>query len=187
MPPAYRWLTYFNLPNDDNQYFVGMDSSEGVPPVFNYGTRTTIDLPEAPVGDYQVLGSLNAASHYDADGTITLVLDKSALNIQPGMVLTNIATSIRQSSPSSAGAVGLTVDSAASIGSYTVVGNQCVETGGNTGGNTGGDGGEPPVTGTGGNARFGGAVGATLFLPLLGAAALRRRRSFLDQQALRNT
>ncbi|MFP5358802.1 MAG: S8 family serine peptidase [Gammaproteobacteria bacterium] len=122
VPPAHRWYVYFKVAGDDNEYFVAMDSTEG-PVRYVYGTRSVLEIPMLPVGRFTTLGEINAASNHTPDGTITLVLDKSTLGIKTGDVISGIAASIRQSTPGTTGASGLTVDSAASLMDYTVIGN----------------------------------------------------------------
>jgi serine protease AprX len=183
VPPAYRWYMYFTLPETKTNYFVAMDGSNPTPK-FIYGTRsstadTTGDLPEVGgFGLFATLGSLDAASQYTADGTITLVLDKSLLKITDGMQLTGVAASIRQTTNSTNG-IGLTVDSAAASGPYTVVGNTCKTVVTPTDPGT-----VVPVTPTpviGGvsvRGRFGGgAIALGLLVPMLAMGGLRRRRA----------
>ena len=127
--PGFRWTFNFNVagqnaPNTD-YYYVAMVSSDGASPVFNYGYRT---LNAAGFGQYQVVGTLNAASNFTPDGTITLVLDKSAFGLVTGNQLTHLDIETRTSAPddptdtTSAG-VGLTQESAGAAVPYTLVGN----------------------------------------------------------------
>jgi serine protease AprX len=168
VPPLHRWYAYFSLPDDPNAYFVAMDSG-GASPTFIYGTRGQIPVPAVGgLGTFATLGDLDAASGFDADGTIRLVLDKAALGLGDGTELSNIAASIRQTTP--VNGIGLTTDSGAAIGSYTVAGNICTNPGGG-GGTTGGDDGGSDDPG-----RFGGALPASLLVLFLGIAGLRSRR-----------
>jgi serine protease AprX len=182
--PGYRWYAYFKISGDDNNYFVAMDTVQGAPR-FIYGLRDSTEsligsIPAVGgVGLFEELGELDAGSGFDADGTIMLVLDKTVLGIEPGMELSAIAASIRQTSNPVNGA-GLTVDSAAAVGSYRVVGNDvCAAAGGSPGNGTPGGGGGGTTGGTGGGTgdagRFGGASSLTLMLPLLFGLWLRRR------------
>lgn len=126
VPPAHRWYVYFTVEGDENEYFASMDASQGLP-VFNYGTRSNIPLPVVPVGSFTTVGDLDPASNYTADGTITLVVDKASFGLETGQRLRGLAASIRQSTPSSINAAGLTVDSAGAVADYLLVGNdQCV-------------------------------------------------------------
>ncbi|NKF23950.1 protease pro-enzyme activation domain-containing protein [Solimonas marina] len=192
--PLFRWITYFNIPEDpDNEYYVAMVSSDGATPVFNYGTHSV--LPGAGLGDYTVLGTLDDTSNYTADGTITLVLDKSAIGLQTGDQLTNIISSTRVSVPDDTTGTlplgeGLTQDSAGASQPYTLIGNDVcaslIASGGSTGGTTGGSttggsttGGSGSSGGSdSGSASSGGGGGALGFgtLLVLGGAALGRRR-----------
>jgi PKD repeat protein len=122
--PGFRWVTYFNIPGNSNQYYVAMVSSDGPSPAFNYGTFSRT----ASFSSYTVLGSLNSASTFSADGTITLVLDKAALGLHSGDLLSNIVSSTRTSAPDDPsgnvpGGEGLTQDSAGAALPYRIVGN----------------------------------------------------------------
>jgi PKD repeat protein len=127
--PGFRWMFFFNVagriaPNT-GYYYVAMVSADGPSPVFNYGYRT---VNAAGFGQFQVLGSLNAASNFNPDGTITLVLDKAAFSLATGGQLTHLDVETRTSAPddltgtTSAGE-GLTQESAGAAVPYTLVGN----------------------------------------------------------------
>jgi PKD repeat protein len=127
--PGFRWMFFFNVagrpaPNT-GYYYVAMVSADGPTPVFNYGYRT---VNAAGFGQFQVLGWLNAASTFNPDGTITLVLDKSAFALATGNQLTHLDVETRTSAAddltgtTSAG-VGLTQESAGAAVPYTLVGN----------------------------------------------------------------
>jgi PKD repeat protein len=127
--PGFRWMFFFDVagrpaPNT-GYYYVAMVSADGPSPVFNYGYRT---VNAAGFGQFQVLGSLNAASTFTPDGTITLVLDKSAFALATGNQLTHLDVETRTSAPddltgtTSAG-VGLTQESAGAAVPYMLVGN----------------------------------------------------------------
>lgn len=189
--PAHRWYVYFSVPGDASEYFVAMDTTGGTP-TFIYGTRSGIDAVAASLGVFEVLGDLDASSGFESDGTITLVLDKSVLGIETGMLLGGIAGSVRQTTNPQNG-IGLTADSGGAIGGYLVVGNdRCVSPDdlvgtpvtppGAPGGGT-----EPPPGGDDGDrdscglsvtclADGGGHLGSGLLLVLMGFWALRRRR-----------
>lgn len=127
--PGFRWVFYFNdagrpAPNN-GLYYVAMVSADGPTPVFNYGYKT---INAGGFGQYQVLGTLNAASNFTPDGTITLVLDKSAFGLATGDQLTHVEVVTRASVPddltgtTSAGE-GLTQESAGAAVPYTLVDN----------------------------------------------------------------
>jgi len=123
----YRWYVYFNTPSrtDVEAQFVAMDTvppgGSSAAPGFARGFRETIETPAAGVGSFTIEGNLPGSS-WNANGTITLVLDKTQFGLQTGDVVSSIAGSIRQTSNPSNGS-GLTVDSAAAIEGYTLVGN----------------------------------------------------------------
>lgn len=120
-PPNYRWAAYFNVPGDDNDYFVGMDTSAGAP-LYVYGTRGSQDAGGVTsAGTFTTLGNLNAASGFAGD-TVTLVIDKAELGITTGMELTGLFAATRQNSNPANGA-GLRGDEAGGSGPYQVVGN----------------------------------------------------------------
>lgn len=167
-PPNYRWYVYFKVPGAENRYFAAMDTLQGLPQ-FIYGELPPpLSTPAAEFGQFTVLGDLDAASNYSADGFITLVVDKASLPvpITNGMELGSLTGSIRQTSNPENG-VGLTVDSAAGTETYTVVGNACIATAVVQASTV--------VSGSKDGGRFGGALGL-LLLPLLGFAVLRQRR-----------
>lgn len=129
VPAGYRWVTYFTAA-DGTLYYVSMSTNDGPTPTFSYGIHGYD--PAAGVSTFQHLGTLDAASGFKADGTITLILDKSATGLavplHPGDRLKAISASVRVSTaddPSGrAGAgSGLTVDGAGDPNPYVVVGN----------------------------------------------------------------
>lgn len=93
------------------------------------------------MGDYTATEILDPASNESTNGTITLVLDKSALGLQTGDQLTNILSSTRTSTPDGVtdtvtadggqvqdqlgvpGGVGLTQDEGGAAIPYTLIGN----------------------------------------------------------------
>ncbi len=127
--PGFRWMFFFNVAgrtaSNTGYYYVAMVSADGPSPVFNYGYRT---VNAGGFGQFQVLGSLNAASNFDPNGTITLVLDKSAFGLATGNQLTHLDVQTRTSAPddltgtTSAGE-GLTQESAGAAVPYVLVGN----------------------------------------------------------------
>lgn len=193
--PGFRWVTYFNIPENSNYYYLSMDTANSTTPTFTYGIKGALPGPE-PVSTYNPLGSLDSTSTYKADGTITLVLDESKLPFKAGDVLTNIVSSTRTASPSeptgtAPGGVGLTQDTGGASQNYTVLGVAgCTinlpSGGGGTGTGGTGTGGTGTGTSTGtttttvatgnnsGHGRFGGGAFGLGLLPLLLAA--RRRR-----------
>ena len=165
--PQHRWYYYFNIEGDDNDYWVAMDTLQGVPR-YLYGTNDAIPVPAlGGVGTFQVIGEIEPESGFSTDGVITLVLDKADLGIVNGTEIDGMAISVRQTSNPENGS-GLTVDSAASQLTYTVVGNDvCVSP-------TGGAG-TARTTAVGGEEKYG-ALGAPLLLVFGLASLLMRRR-----------
>ena len=79
LTPSTSWRVFFRTP-DNVSYFVAMDTDAENAVSFIYGS----DPFGAP------LGTLDAASNYAPDGTITLVLDNTRVNVRAGQQLTNI-------------------------------------------------------------------------------------------------
>lgn len=103
-PPGVRWAVQFGAPTiaaGSEGWFVMMstlpadDPSGTGAPQFLYGTTGITSLVATGVRTYTVLGPLEG-SGYDADGTITLVLDKTAIgNPQPGEALDPVFPVVR--------------------------------------------------------------------------------------------
>ena len=170
--PQHRWYYYFNVSGDDNDYWVAMDTLQGVPQ-FLYGTNDAIAVPAlGGVGTFTVLGEIEPESNFTPEGLITLVLDKSVLGITNGTVIDGMAISVRQTSNPENGS-GLTVDSAASQLKYTVVGNDtCVSPSGVTGVTNSVSSGAAPSSSGGG-----GALGVVSLFALLLCGWRRQGRS----------
>jgi len=85
--PDQAWIVRFSAdvaPDDgDVEYFVAMVTGPDATPHFIYGT----DGPPDPLGEtpnvFNPQGSLDASSTFNADGTVSLALDKSKV---PGLV-----------------------------------------------------------------------------------------------------
>ena len=129
VPASYRWVTYFTAP-DGTLYYVSMATLDGPTPAFSYGIHG-FD-PAAGASTFQQLGTLDAASNFKPDGTITLVFDKAAAGLTTALItgakLTQISASVRVSVPDAPGGTapagaGLTVDGAGDPNPYVVVGN----------------------------------------------------------------
>jgi PKD repeat protein len=193
VPVGFRWVTYFTAP-DGTLYYVSMTTSSSTTPVFTYGIHGYI--PVANASSFQILGTADAASNFNADGTIQIYVPKSAFNLKTGDTLTGISTSVRVSTADdptgSVGAgAGLTVDSAGDPYGYTLVGNDVcaadiagggTTTGGTTtGGTTGGTTGTATSIGSSSSARLGGGAFGEVLIPLAGLLALRRRRHKLSR------
>ena len=92
LPPSSRWRMVWNsVATPDEQFFVGMTTDQSSNVSFEYGTVATLSevvlgVPiENPVGHDD---AFIAGSNYNADGTITIFIDKSKVgNPQPGDLL----------------------------------------------------------------------------------------------------
>ncbi len=110
-PPVlagWRWSIRFTVPGfpppahpvlgAQEDWQVSMDTADGPNPVFTYGT-TGVFQGAARV--FVTLGNLDPASSIRPDGTITLVLPKSAFpGIQPGQAINIALGSVRATVPS---------------------------------------------------------------------------------------
>jgi PKD repeat protein len=198
VPVGFRWVTYFTIP-DGTLHYVSMTTSSSTTPDFTYGVHGYV--PVANLSTFQESGTADAASNFNANGTIQIFVPRSAFNLNIGDKLTAISSSVRVSTADdptgSVGAgAGLTVDSGGDPYPYTVVGNNVcaadiagtttggTTTGGTTGATTGTTGSTtgtilPITSGTGttedGRLSSGGAFGEVL-IPLAGLLALRRRK-----------
>ncbi|MDB5975595.1 MAG: hypothetical protein JWR07_2355, partial [Nevskia sp.] len=149
--PLTRWAVFFTLPGDTTAYYVSM-STDSLKPTFRYGKRGSLGGVKISVLGlltlYQDMGSLDAASGFKADGTITLVLDKSVLKLSTGETLQAILSTtaiLIDLPPSIAGAgtqiaVGETVDAASTRFGYTLIGNDTCGTGSGSSSSSGGSG-----------------------------------------------
>jgi hypothetical protein len=106
VPPNSRWRVMFDPPgalDPGLQYYMGMTTGETGSPVFEYGTLADAGVPglfvigETRVGSCTVSGTsctlsgAGAPSQYNTDGTITIIVPKSAFgNPQPGDLLSAI-------------------------------------------------------------------------------------------------
>jgi len=96
VPANSRWRMVWNsVSTPDEQYYVGMTTDANSVVTFEYGTIQTQSIPPV-VGvigvptenQVAVGGPFIAGSNYNADGTISIYIDKSAVgNPQPGDIL----------------------------------------------------------------------------------------------------
>src|SRR6185436_8266458 len=117
IPAGWRWAVRFGAPQTppditglgaQEDWFVSMVTSDGPTPTFTYGSTGVPTVTPPPPGSpttttrvFSTIGNLDPSSHADVDGTITLVLPKSAIgNPQPGQYITNMLGSVRATVPS---------------------------------------------------------------------------------------
>ena len=93
VPANSRWRMVWNsVTTPDEQYFVGMTTDQNSTATFEYGTVQTQSIPPV-VGVIGVpienpIGTLDAASNFNADGTISLYISKAQVGSpQPGDIL----------------------------------------------------------------------------------------------------
>ena len=168
LPPNTLWAVRFHAPNPpaggDVDYFAGM-TSEGGAVKFVYGSVGVQSAQVTSAAIYTIQGNIDAASNYSAGGAIVLVADKTLFGgLHTGDPLGTITGTTRpftnSSSPIAAGA-----QDTANGGSYRLVGTASCKTSSTQ---------RPGVTAPA--SHFGGALGLTLLLPLLGFALKRRKR-----------
>jgi dockerin type I repeat protein len=84
---VWDWVGTTAHPNPDEQYYVGMTTDQSGTPTFEYGTVATLSVVVVGVPEEHPLGTPDSAN-FDADGTITIFVDKSKVgNPQPGDLL----------------------------------------------------------------------------------------------------
>lgn len=85
--PGTMYAVQFHTPDqplsNPNDRFVGM-LVEGATPSFVYGSRTEQVVGVAVIQTYSVEGTLDAASGFTEDGTITLVLPRETFGLEDG-------------------------------------------------------------------------------------------------------
>ena len=133
LPPNGLWPIRFNTdvppPNGDDMYFVAMVADPTGTAHFIYGTEI-LEEGEAP-RLWTPQGNLEPSSNFNADGTITLVLDKSKV---PGLVVGgDLIVGAAQMSidhsptdgsvPFTTGLAAALIDSGAGFDDYIVAGN----------------------------------------------------------------
>jgi hypothetical protein len=97
LPPNSRWRMVWDYvgtaanPNPDEQYFVGMRTDGTLPTpnvTFEYGTVSTLSAVIIGVPQEVLKGTADPGSNFDADGTITIYVQKPFVgNPQPGDLL----------------------------------------------------------------------------------------------------
>jgi hypothetical protein len=89
VPPNSRWRMVWNsIATPDEQFFVGMTSDQNSNVTFEYGTVATLSEVVLGVPTENPLGAPDAGTNYNADGTITIFIDKSKVGSpKPGDLL----------------------------------------------------------------------------------------------------
>lgn len=89
LPPNSRWrMAWDSFSSPGQQYYVGMRTDASSVPTFQYGTLADAGVPAVFVISEQNAIPALAGSNYQPDGTITLIVPKSAFgNPQPGALL----------------------------------------------------------------------------------------------------
>lgn len=95
LPANSRWRIswdWYNPTLDTQLYYIGMRTDENSAVTFEYGTLADAGVPAVLVLGETMLGPLSAGSGFTSDGTITMVVPRSAVgNPQPGDLLGAIA------------------------------------------------------------------------------------------------
>ena len=89
IPPNSRWrIVWDSKEAEGQQYYVGMTSDASGATSFEYGTLADAGVPAILIVSETKRGVPDPASNYQADGTITIYVPKSAVgNPQPGDLL----------------------------------------------------------------------------------------------------
>lgn len=90
IPPSSRWrIVWDSFASPGQQYFVGMRSDASSATTFEYGTiETAVVGLVVGIPTETLVGAPDVASNFNADGTITIVVSKSAVGSpQPGDLL----------------------------------------------------------------------------------------------------
>jgi hypothetical protein len=89
VPPNSRWRIMWNsFSSPGQQYYVGMTTGNTGAPTFEYGTLADAGVPAIFVIQETTTGTADPASNFQPDGTITIIVPKSAFgNPQPGDLL----------------------------------------------------------------------------------------------------
>jgi hypothetical protein len=130
VPVGWRWAVRFGAPQappahpvigPQEDWFVSMVTSDGAAPTFTYGS-TGVFQDASRV--FVTLGNLDSASSVNGDGSITLVLPKSAIgNPAPGEAISSIFGSVRATVPSAipgTGGTNETIPDSTGTGSYAL-------------------------------------------------------------------
>lgn len=134
-PPHIAWIVRFATEtapdNGDDDYFVAMVTLSDGFIRYVYGTNGFAAGAPGEPRQFRVLGELDGSS-YSEDGTITLVLDKSAVpSLEPGKEVFNILPTVRVVTPAEDGTpfftngANQTILDDAPAGFYSVAGNDC--------------------------------------------------------------
>jgi hypothetical protein len=88
LPPNSRWrIVWDSARTPDEQYYVGMTTDQNGTPSYEYGTVQTLSVVVVGIPTENPQGSADAGS-YDADGTISISIDKSKVGSPlPGELL----------------------------------------------------------------------------------------------------
>lgn len=89
LPPNSRWrIVWDSVASPDEQFYVGMTTDQNSIPSFEYGTIQTASLVVLAVPTENPLGAADTGSTYNADGTISILIDKSKVGSpHPGDLL----------------------------------------------------------------------------------------------------
>ncbi len=137
LPPQTAYILRFSSDiapdNGDDDFFVAMVTDVSGEARFVYGSDGfEFGLPAGEPRQFHITGDLDPASNFNADGTITLVLDKAAVpGITKGAALFNILPTVRLVTPPGdapffTNADNNTIlDEVAESGFYDVAGDGC--------------------------------------------------------------
>jgi hypothetical protein len=139
LPPNSRWRIswdWFNPILDTQLYYIGMNTDENSAVSFEYGTLADAGVPAVLVLGETMRGTLEPGTNYNADGTITMIVPRSAvgnpstgdlLGAVAGKTITGDTPSTRTLERSTAFVdhtfIKGTADTAYPAATYTIAGN----------------------------------------------------------------
>jgi hypothetical protein len=136
--PDRKWVASWNYPTDTSdggQYYVAMISNAQGVVTFEYGLiKTQVVGLLVGVPQTTSLGTADPTSNFTADGTITILVPKSAVgNLSPGDLMGGIlartyadsTNNLRSTTTVDSNSNGTNNDAEANVAMYTVVGDGC--------------------------------------------------------------
>ena len=125
LPPNAQWRVMWNFPTTvGGQYYADMHTSESGAVSFEYGEVLITSAVVTSVGQPSKLGDADPSSSYSADGTIRIVLPKSAIgNVVPGDLIGGVIARTYVATGGAVTSFRVATDTAEDSATYRVVGN----------------------------------------------------------------
>ncbi len=121
LPPSTQWLAVISTPAGDKFVEMTTEGVNALAPAFKYGDVGVVDGGATTVTTYTTVGSLDPASGYSPDGTITLVVPASVIGSPAVGTTFNFLARVRLVTDGGVGSPGRLIDES-SAGGYTVRG-----------------------------------------------------------------